>query len=373
MQTLVKNNTVLLVVEDDPQAREVIELLLESQGYDILSASDGKEGIKILEKSLPDLILSDVMMPNMDGFEFYKKVQENFKWRSIPFVFMTALSAEDDIKKAKEMGVDDYVTKPIDESMLFSIIKGKLNRSKMIKDGVKNEVDKLKNEIISVLSHEFRTPLSHIIGISSILLDERENIRPDELEFLLEGIKHGGDRLSNLIEEFLIVANIEAGDIEKVSLKSEVDIKSILESIIENNKKFIAKKNIDLKLDLFQELPFIVANAKQIYEIFSQLMSNAIKFTPQDGNINLKTFTGKEKLWVEISDSGIGIPQEEIPKIFDKFYQVNRKKMEQQGAGLGLYIAKKLAEANNCKIKCNSIEGKGSNFIVEFDFTEQNI
>lgn len=190
-----EKDTNILIVDDEGQILDSLQEMLSLEGYQVLTASNAFQALELLEKHHLDLIISDVNMPKMNGYEFYRRVKDQPRLQAIPFVFLSALCDTKDVIAGKELGADDYLSKPIGAEELLATIKGKLKRAEQMRASVNTQLTALKNQILQTLSHEFRTPLTTIRGFSSILLDERIHYSPLELQEFLKIIKTGGDRL----------------------------------------------------------------------------------------------------------------------------------------------------------------------------------
>ncbi len=367
-----QSRTKILVVEDDFQNRQLINIYLSRANYDVTLSIHGLAALEQLKTYKPDLIISDISMPHMDGFEFYEKVKEISELRSIPFIFLTAHSDTDKRRKSKELGSDDFLTKPIEPEDLLSTIRGKIKRVEEIRTMAETQmlgqIDQLKREILSTITHEVNTPLYIIKLTANLLLDSAMDFRPNELQELLLRIKRSGERLDGLLKDFLITVRIAAGDagIEYVEARQEGDINFIIEHLAPAFQKRADLKKIKLEVVTERKIPYIKIHVDQIADIVERLFSNAYKFTERGGTITIRTVLNDARIQIIVSDTGMGIPEDMHSAIFTKFYQVNRAEMEQQGAGLGLAIAKDLAEINGGFLSVQSIVGQGSTFTLEF-------
>ncbi len=362
-----EKDTTILVVDDEEQILDWLQGMLSIEGYQVLTASSAFQALELLEKHHLDLIISDVNMPKMNGYEFYRRVKDQPRLQAIPFVFLSALCDTKDVIAGKELGADDYLSKPISAEELLATIKGKLKRAEQMRASVNTELTELKNQILQTLSHEFRTPLATIRGFSSILLDERIHYSPLELEEFLKIIKTGGDRLQRLVEDFLLTVSTETGEMQKYyeAQRCPTNLLELIEEATAKLTPAFQEKRVSLEKRLPEGLPSVTVSPREIEEILERLLSNALKFTPSGGKVEVSAVREGQQVILKVSDSGIGIPPQEMPRIFDKFYQVDRVKMEQQGAGLGLYIAKQFAHINHCTLECESEVGKGSTFSLK--------
>lgn len=368
------NHTKILVVEDDFQNRQLINIYLTRSGYEVVSAINGTAALEKLLTFTPDLIVSDIAMPNMDGFELFDKVKSFPHLRSVPFIFLTAYSDTEKRRLSKEIGSDDFLTKPIEQEELLASIRGKLKRVNEIKTSTQSElfsqIDQLKREILSTITHEVNTPLFIIKLTSNLLLDEKMEFQQSELQELLMRIKRSGERLDSLLKDFLVTVRIATGETkhEFEKTKQDVDINFVIQHLITRYESEARTKNISIITKLSHNPPILKMSADQIADVVERLISNAIKFNKENGSIVISSIYDNEKLIISFEDTGIGIPADQIPNIFTKFYQVNRAEMEQQGAGLGLNIARDLTKINGGILSVESKEGFGSKFELLFYF-----
>ena len=202
----------VLVVEDNPTMSEGICDVLEMEGYLVLRAGNGVEGLSFLKEGGVDLILADIMMPLMDGYDFYQKVREHPEWTAIPFIFLTARGQKEDIRFGKRLGADDYLVKPFDPADLVVVVEAKLRRAKEVRQAAEHGLDALKQNILNALSHEFRTPLTYIQGYTDLLLDGDMADEPELFKDFLERIQTGSQRIHKLVEEFIFLVSVESGE-----------------------------------------------------------------------------------------------------------------------------------------------------------------
>ncbi len=353
-------SSLILLVDDEQANLELFSTILEDEGYRTLSARDASLALKLLETEKPDLIISDIYMPEMGGFEFYEKVQGIPELRSVPFIFLSALSDRAHVREGKELGADDYLTKPIDIDELVTTVRGKLKRAASMRSAMQNEFNALKEQILSTLSHELNTPLTYIIGFSEIISSAASSITTNELKEFADLIHHGGGRLKNLVDDFLITIQIDSGQTASYydNDKKEFDLSQSLKTVVEEYKPLAAEKGLAFDANISKPLP-VMASDTLIRDIVGRLLSNAIKFTAA-GAVSISASSDSDRVRLEVTDTGVGIPESEMGKIREKFYQVNKDKQQQQGAGLGLYIAANLAEINRCTLDITSTENSGT-------------
>ncbi len=362
----------ILLVEDDFQNRQLVLAYLRSGEFEVTQATNGHDALQKLKTFEPDLIISDISMPHMDGFELYDKVKENPKFKSIPFIFLTAHAENDKRRKGKAIGSDDYLTKPIEQEDLLASIRGKMKRVKEIRTATEEQlitqIDSLKREILTAITHEVNTPLFIIKMTANLLLDDSMNFQQEELQELLVKIKRSGDRLDFLLKDFLLTVRISMGEAKKEyeQNKQSAELYFILAHMLPKLQKQAEAAGLHFYTELDSEVPRIVFHVDQVANAVERLVDNAIKFNRPGGSVTLKLRQTSDYIMIEVVDTGIGIPSEHLDKIFDKFYQVNRATTEQQGTGLGLTIARELIRINGGDILVESEEGAGSRFMIVF-------
>lgn len=351
------SNYKIFALDDNINILRLISRCLRDEGYLVYSYTDPHEALEDIENIKPDLILSDIEMPGMDGYRFYKEIHSKKVLRDVPFIFLSGFDDKKDILFGKKLGADDYITKPFTKDELVTIIESKIKRINEIKEASRSELRNFKNEIINVLNHEIRTPLTLIQGFTSLIISNDMN--KNDLEKMNEYIKSGGKRLGRLIKNIDIVSNLR-----KSSKKSNITIKQIVTHLMKEFKGEIEKKELSVKLDINPDIPEIFLNYEQIQEVLRQIIGNAIKFNQQKGSITIKDYIKDNKLMIDIIDTGCGIDEDYKKNIFDMFYQIDRNRNEQQGLGLGLVIANNLIRENDGEILLDSQPDKGSKFTI---------
>ena len=251
----------ILVVEDDFALLDGLRDILELSGYRVLTARNGVEGLAVLQKQLPDLIVSDINMPRMDGYQFYAQVRARPEWVSLPFIFLTAKSEKADVRHGKMLGADDYVTKPFEEADLIVAVQAKLNRSAQLDAAHSRQVADLKRSILTTLNHEFRTPLTYITTYADMLGDD--NASTDELKEFMRGIQAGSDRLRRLVEDFILLVELQTGEAQQTYDRRRArlpDVLLLLNMALERVRARAEPRKVQLVTDYASPLPIIRAD-----------------------------------------------------------------------------------------------------------------
>ena len=361
----------VLVVEDEPSLLLGIQEILKLEHYHVLTAANGRQALRVLEglneNQLPDLILSDIMMPVMDGFEFLAEVRLRREWVGIPFVFLTAKGEKSDVQKGRVVGVDDYLVKPFDAKELIEAINARLERQRAIQEIHAGEIDDVKKNIITILNHEFRTPLTLIVAYADMLREsETSRMNDEDLVLFLREVNVGAERIRRLVENFILLAELQTGASKRFFEYRKHTIPNFSEIIRAVHTQIFGGGRVQHSclLNVPATLPPILGNPEYLVVILRELLLNAIKFSSPDRPIRLEAEVIAKELHIRVIDGGRGIASEELPRIWDAFYQIDRDYYEDQGAGSGLAIAQGLAELHGARIEVESEVDQGSCFTL---------
>lgn len=375
-----KHSVFILLVEDDQSMLngmyDLFQMpsLLESVGLDydieVATASNGQDALDIMARRTPDLIVSDIMMPVMDGYVFLSKVQENPAWLHIPFIFLTARGNKEEILDGHLRGANLYITKPFASIELLELIRSQLERSFRRQLTNEQNISELKKDILQILNHEFRTPLTYVTAYYE-MLSESVTRSPDDHHFrdYLRGIQAGCVRLTRLIEDFIMVIELRTGEYKtKYQRRARLvtTINSLVETAVQKQQAAANEKGVAILLSLDPEMLPVYGDLIGLQMIFDRLLNNAIKFIPKNkpAAVYIQTECRDNCVRISFRDEGIGMPVDIRGQIFDLFFQYDRQFMEQQGAGTGLTIAQGIVGMHNGRIDVESQENVGSTFTV---------
>ncbi|MDI6790991.1 MAG: hybrid sensor histidine kinase/response regulator [Thermodesulfobacteriota bacterium] len=367
----------ILLAEDNPDVRFMISEVLHTHIDDcvVVTAKDGLETVRLAKKQYPDVVLLDIQMPVMDGFEVCRILKDDPEMRHIPIVFLTA--TYDDLKskiKGMELGADDYITQPVDNLELVTRVKVML-RIKSLYDELRRAGQKLqrakqqKFAFLSHISHELRSPLNGVLGFAELLANEYYGPLNSNQHGFLSMIDKGGRQLLTLVDDISLLARLKTGGVtlhpETLSLTRLIDTVWIdLQNMADN-------KRISFRREVPPELDRITADKKGLETILRNLFDNAITYNQVGGQINLNCRLQQDQsVAITITDTGQGIKPEDKDKIFTPFPKIARKEGGEQGSGLGLAICKKFVELMGGSIEFESAPGAGSTFTVYLPFAE---
>lgn len=362
----------ILLVDDDIAIQEGVADLLQIYDYEVITAADGREALQEMQKRVPDLIISDIMMPGMDGYELFEAVRSNPAWTPIPFVFLTARGQQKDVRLGNRLGVDAYLTKPFEPDDLLIMVQSRLKRIRDIQSVTYSDVDRMKQQLITIFSHELRTPLTYIYGYVNLLQEQHSNLDKDAVDDMLIGVRRGADRLVKLVEDLMLVVRIDSGVVgmEIALRRSYEPLVKIVDKLLTEQRAVAQSRNVEFVVNIDRDIA-IPCMALYLEDALKRLIDNAVKFSKQDGG-EVRISANHEQNYVVLSivDNGIGIDPVQIDHAFERFAQIDRDIMEQQGVGLGLTLARTLVRLHGGDIRATSQPGKGSVFNVYLPTTE---
>lgn len=357
----------VLVVDDEKLIRDYIVESLQIAGFETISAINGEEGLKAAVEHIPDAIVSDLMMPKMDGFGLLDALRANTKTNTIPVIMMTAISDSQHIRQGMTGGAADYLSKTVSPLDLISAVNTQLEKQAAIQAKHDTNLRLLRKNIIYSLPHEFRTPLGLIMGYGNLLLSDYENAKPSDVLLASESIVRASQRLEHLIENYLVYAQLELiaqDEKEMQALRNHLtdDVHAIIANTA-HDKANNSGRLADLKLDLNVRALQIAGH--DLKKIIDELVDNAFKFSEAGTPVCLKSQITDSDYIITISDQGVGIAPEQV-KQMGAFMQFERTLLEQQGVGLGFAIALRLTELYHGRITINSELKRGTTVTIAF-------
>lgn len=351
----------ILVVEDAIDVRENIEDILSLNDYEVYSANDGCEALAMLEKLQPDVIISDVMMPKMDGIELRKVIQKDKYYSTIPFVFLTAKASYHSIREGMELGADDYIVKPFTAVQLLKSVDVRLNKRKENLE----PISELVQNISKFIPHELRNPLMPIKGYLNLLIDNFKEISDEEILEYIHVVRDSTNRLHNKIERFIFASTLET-----LIMQNKVG-SDICKGELLSTGKTIQRvcANVSAKYNRHNDVQQVLSdlslsiNEKCFNIILEEVIDNAFKFSKKGTVVSVYSVKLKKYLKIQIEDNGIGMKKEEISKV-GMFMRFNYEG-EYPGSGLGLYFVKKILSILGGSIKITSNELNATRVIIK--------
>lgn len=353
----------ILIVDDNIENLKVVGNILQSEQFDIAVSLNGESAINILLNNEIDLILMDIMMPEIDGLETCRRIKCIDSLKEIPLIFLTAKAQTNDILEAFEAGGVDYIFKPFNRLELLARVNTHLDlflSKRKLKELYKN-----RDFVYSIIAHDIKAPFNKITQFLQMLSEGYIDSNSSEYKELLALLNIETEKTNELINEL-----IEWGQLlrnEKSNQLESKQLKPIIDSVITFLEQQSFSKELEIQNDI-DEKTRIVCDEKSIEVIFRNLLANAIKFTPNGGKISFSSKNHAQKTSIQLKDSGIGMSKEVLEKLFEnhEFYKSNGTNKE-KGSGLGLLIIKDFIKKNNAELKVDSISEKGTTFTVIID------
>jgi len=364
MENTLKNSKIL-IIDDEPANLSVIFEYLDKLDAEIMLLQEGSETVMVVEENNPDIILLDIIMPDINGFEICKKLKENKYTSDIPVIFMSNLTDTENIVQGFKCGGIDYIIKPLKKEEVIARISNHLKISRTEKKLKKyyieiKEINETKNKILSIISHDLRTPIGNIASFVDMILSEYDNYDGKEIKEYLNIIKTSTDSCYYLIDNLLKWSMLQKKQLEPKP--KSVNLKSLVSEIVLFFNGIADKKHITLKSEINNDIK-VFADEEMVRTIIRNLMSNAIKFTKKYGEIKISASGKEDFIEISVSDSGVGIGEESLSKIFNKNEFITTYGTEnEKGSGLGLILCRDFVEKNGGKIWVNSELNKGSIF-----------
>ncbi|MBD3305073.1 response regulator [candidate division KSB3 bacterium] len=351
------DSALILLVDDNPKNLQVLGNLLEGT-YKTAVARTGAKALEFVKKRPPDLILLDIMMPGMDGFEVCAQLQAAPETREIPVIFLTAKTETEDIVKGFDLGAVDYVTKPFRKEELLARVQTHL-ALRHSKEAL-HQLNITKDKFFSIIAHDLRSPFTGLIGLTKFIVENIEDYSKEEIKELVGDLQLSAETVYALLENLLVWSRLQRGIIK--NQPEPILLKHIAQQNIRLFTPTAAQKGITLSNRIQDDTP-AYADHNSVNTVIRNLLSNALKFTHTGGTVTLSATPKDEQVEVAVADTGIGMNAEGRAKLFqlDQPYQ-RPGTAEEKGTGLGLILCKEFIERNGGTIWVESEVGQGTTF-----------
>ena len=357
----------VLIVDDNTNNIQAVGTILKQNGISLSIATSGAKALEAVKAKKPDLILLDIMMPEMDGYEVARILKSDPITADIPIIFLTAKTSIDDVVLGFEVGAVDYIAKPFNSAELTSRVNTHLSlkhyQDLMIEKNLQLEqLDQDKNEFLGIAAHDLKNPIYNISMLAKVI--KEENLSKEEIDEFATDILTTSERMLELIRNLLDINAIEQGKI-KMNIE-DIAISEIAKACSDNYIDRAKAKSIKLNYSAQDSIPTVPADGGFVLQILDNLISNAVKYSPFNKNIWVKSYSDSDKVYVSIKDEGPGLSEADQTKLFGKFARLTPQPTgDEHSNGLGLSIAKKYAESMHGDIKLISQLGEGCEFILE--------
>jgi signal transduction histidine kinase len=357
----------VLIIDDTPEIRMIIAETLNLFGFETLTAEDGVCGIQMAEQHLPDLVICDINMPNLDGYGTLKAMRERETTAGIPFIFLTGATEKSDMRRGMELGADDYLTKPFSHKELMAAVNARLEKQAELQRQSDKRLNELRGNITLALPHELRTPLNGIMGLAQIMIEDYASMPPAEILETSRFIHDSALRLHRLIENFLVYSQIEllASESKIIDVSSAVKPVAVQDLVPEVARKVAIRHKREGDLLLKTHDAAVLVPTENLTKIVEELTDNAFKFSEPGKPVLIAAEVEGGQCRLSFTDKGRGMTPEQLNRI-GPHIQFERHTFEQQGAGLGLVIAKRMTELLGGQFRVESSPGHGTVVRVAF-------
>lgn len=359
----------LLIVDDEPLIRDLCASVFDT--YKVLQAEDGFDALKFLNHEDVDIVLTDVNMPNIDGLEFLRIVRQ--EQPDLPVILMTGYSDKELVLNALKAGADDFITKPISVLQLTTTVEKVLERHALRSEIADlRHIDRLKNEFLGLISHKLKTPTTAISLFLQNLAEGVESPKDENFLQVLTMVQAESTYLEKLIQDLLYFSEATLQE-DEMTLEL-TDLGQVTTQVIEELQPTALgnAQRINTQIPVPMSDPLLLVHPQKIHFAVRALLDNAIKFTPQQGIIDVRGDQQGNRVRLTFRDNGIGIPEPELSKIFNKFYQFDPHSTGQvRGFGLGLYYARNFVRAMGGQLQIDSRPGIGTTATIEFPLPEK--
>jgi two-component system sensor histidine kinase/response regulator len=362
------NGGAVFLIDDEATVRGTFEAMLAVDGHSFSTAASGQEALAKLPESVPDVILLDVMMPAMDGYEVCRRIKADARLRHVPVILVTVLDTKDDLVKGLDAGADEFLSKPVGAVELRARVRSMM-RIKRQHDRLRAMV-RMRDDLASMLVHDMRAPLN-VVLLHTSSLSRAESPEPAEVRRHAEAIAGQTERANAFLNDMLTLAKLEAGKL--VPSRAAVDLNPLLRSVESDHREVAESRTVALRFDLPDRSRAFMLDPTLIRRVLDNLLSNAIKFSPPGGEVRVVAAYGGGStaaipaLRIEVQDHGPGIPDGDKERVFDKFEVVGQRRRGVAQLGLGLSFARLAVEAHGGRLSVRDNTPAGSIFVLEIE------
>lgn len=359
----------ILIIDDEPVNLKLMARMLEGAGYEVQPLEVSFRAVEAAHALQPDLILLDINMPGMNGFQVCDALKRDHLLRDIPVIFLSVHDHISDKVTGFKVGGIDYITKPFQVKEVLARVATHLElraryleieRLRARERTYFEQINQLKDELLSTASHDIKSPISAIL--TSVYVLRHSGLLDNKREEDLNRIERETRKIHALVTDLLDFARDESG---LNGHKQRVDLIDFLRTHLHDASFEADRKQIDLYLTATDQVLMVSLLPTRFSQAIQNLLSNAIKYTPPGGEVEVSVVDGGDRVTIQVSDNGIGIPTEDLPHIFEKFFRVQQPEhLKEQGSGLGMAIVQSVVAQHDGEIYVESEPGKGSTFRI---------
>lgn len=347
----------ILIIDDDKDLLKLLKFNLANRGYKVHTAHEGQEGVRQFEEWQPDLVILDIMMPKMDGWEVCRLIRRQ---SNVPIIMLTAKDKDEEVIYGLDKGADEYITKPFNVEVLVARMEALLRRTKWEQETAQADVEELKRNIVACTSHELRTPVDVILSSLDLVLRDAFQDDPQRQKLFIARAQRSAQSLRWLIDDLLLLVRMDEGALP--IMRRPLSVQNELERLLTETQPMQEERKLTVRWKCPEGL-MVNADKQGFRHALHHLLDNALKFSPTGGTVEIKASTDKDSLTIAFRDQGPGIDPVLHEHIFERFYQVDISSTRAYGGlGVGLAIARAIARAHGGDVTVESAPGQGSVF-----------
>lgn len=346
----------MLVIDDEPEILENIVDLLTVEGYDPIATADATEGLQLAQDRHPDLILCDVMMPELTGHDILQRVRTIEELQTTPFIFLTARSTPDDMREGMSLGADDYLTKPFGADELIEAVEARLERHRAFEQQREKRMDELRENVSTALPHEMRTPLVAIQGYAEVLQSDWDELSSQAGREMVGEILQATDRLTRLTENYVLYTQLETNTEAVLGEEGVTAMRAIVPEILAEHADAYHRVD-DVQHDLAPGR--VTLSARYARPMVTELIDNALKFSSTGGSVRVIGTREAGMYRLRVADEGEGMSADQVGQL-GAFMQFDRSEQEQRGTGLGLALIHRICDQSGGTVDVTSTPGEGT-------------
>lgn len=359
----------VLVIEDESSLMEDTVELLGHAGFEAQGTLDGTSGIEMAYAWMPDIILCDIMMPGVNGLDVVRSLRSDAATALIPIVLFTGAGDEQIRHSARLAGADDFVTKPVTIKELIETINVRLHRHSLINASAEQRLELARTQLVRMVTHELRTPLISLNTVVEVLSRQIGQLSQSEIHELLDTVMAGSRRLTHRVEQLVFITQLDAGVLSEEAIITgglEMSMWELLTAANNLAKRFAyqMQPGVVLNPQTRDRDALVLCNPYALKQALAELIANALTFAPANTEVSISQWRRGDTVFISITDMGIGIPQEQLEQALRAFQQIGREQREQQGMGIGLWLAQRLIAVHGGRLDFRSVQGKGTQVIV---------
>lgn len=354
----------VLIIDDEDSILDGCRQALEKSGYSVMTSSDGHEGIGLARVKKPDLAFIDLKMPNCSGMDIIELLSKEMP--GMVLIVITGYASIVSAVEAMKKGAYDYLPKPFTPDQIRAVTKRGLEHRflKIEAERLREEKERMERSFITFVSHEMRSPLVTIMQYFETLKVIADSELSESARDIIDRCEKRLQSLHDLVDHWLDLSRIEDGTFSEARVP--LVITGIVDQSVEELRPLCQRRELSLEASSRTDMPKILGDQESLLRVFTNIIGNATKYTPPGGKITVTMDYDDYYVYVNISDTGVGIPSDKLPFIFEPFFRVRGKEERQKGSGLGLTFVKKIMDAHTGKIEVASKEGEGTTFTLKF-------